>query len=121
MTFKEQIEQYLQPLPKKWKGQLTELLCEINDSRKQPTCEDVRKCETLTSLSTFTITDGQVCITYKDEKGVSFERCFSADQVLNGQFDDLDPGCLTDETTWSNLSFAERIQLLIDSHCECCS
>lgn len=120
MTFKEQIESYLSALPSKWKAQLTEVLCEIYESRQTPTCEDVKKCETLTTLSDFSVTDGQVCITYKDEKGVSFQRCFTVDSILNGQLDDIQPGCLTDETTWSNLSFAERIQLLIDAHCDCC-
>lgn len=120
MTFQEKIEKYLSSLPHEWRTQLTEILCEINNQANID-CEKVKECETLTTLSDFSIQGTSVFITYKDEENVSYSRSFDVAQILNVQLDDLNPGCLTDATTWSNLSFSERIQLLIDKHCDCCA
>lgn len=120
MTFKEQIEKYLGNLPSKWKDQLVAILCEIKDQQSTVDCDTVRDCETLTSLSNFTVNGTVISITYKDEHSVQVTRSFDIGTILNGLIDDLDPNCLTDSTTWSNLSYAERLQLLIDAHCACC-
>lgn len=120
MTFKEQIEKYLAPLPSEWKTKLTTILCEINSSQNTVSCQDVKKCETLTSLSQFTRNGSIISIQYKDEKGTTVTRSIDLSDVVNSQLDDLDPGCLTDETTWNNMTLTQRLQLLINSHCECC-
>jgi hypothetical protein len=120
MTFKEQIETYLSSLPEKWKDQLVQILCLIKEGKQEPDCERVKECETVTSLSDFSVTGTEVSITYKDEQGVSVTRTFDASQIVNNTLNDIDPGCLTDQTTWDSLTFEERIQLLIDSHCNCC-
>jgi len=121
MTFQEQIELYLAPLPSKWKEELTKILCEINASQQTIDCQDIKDCETLTSLSNFSVQGSEISIQYKDERGVTVTRSFDFETILNNSLAELDPNCLTDETTWSNLTFIERLQLLIDSHCDCCS
>lgn len=121
MTFKEQIELYLDKLPSKWKEDLTAILCEINNNRQVPDCTDFKNCETLTSLSDFSVQGNTVSIRYKDEAGVTYTRSFNVETILNNQLNDIDPECLTDATTWSNLTFSQRLQLLINSHCDCCS
>jgi hypothetical protein len=119
MTDREQIADYLKNLPSEWAEKLTDLLVQIKCSQTQPTCAEVKECETLTSLSAFRVTGSQACITYKDEDGVSIERCFDAGDLINGLLD-VDPDCLADETTWNSLTFKEKFQLLINSHCDCC-
>jgi len=117
MTTKDQISEYLKDLPSKWRTQLTEILCQIKEDRKHPTCTEVKECETVTSLSEFTVTGSVVSIDYTDEKGVTYTRSFDLESVFDI---DLDGNCLTTPTIWSNLSFTERIQLLIDRQCDCC-
>lgn len=120
MTFKQQIEEYLSDIPSKWKNQLVQLLCEIKEEKVELDCNIVKDCETLTTLSNFTISGETVCITYTGEDSVPVNRCFSLSEIIKQSLD-LDPNCLTDETTWSNLTLSQQIQLLIDSHCDCCS
>ena len=120
MTFKEQIETYLAPLPSEWKKKLTTILCEINASQQTVDCQDVKNCETLTAFSDFEVDGTEISIQYRDEKGVTVTRTIDISSVLDSILDGLEPGCLADETTWQNLTLAEKLQLLIDSHCNCC-
>lgn len=119
MTFKEQIEKYLSGLPSKWAEQLTEILCQIKAEKQEPDCQTVKDCETVTSLSPFTVNGTIVSIQYKDEKGITVTRSFDTSQILNESLNDIEAVCLTDEVTWESLSFAERIQLIINTVCNC--
>lgn len=120
MTFKQQIESYLDVLPSEWKDKLTTILCEINEGASLD-CEKVKECETVTSLSEFSTLGSVISIDYTDEHGVTYTRSVDIGTVLNDQIENLDPNCLTDDTTWASLTYPERIQLLIDKHCDCCS
>jgi hypothetical protein len=120
MTFKEQIELYLSDLPEKWKDKIVQILCLIKEGKQEPDCETVKDCETLTSLSDFTVDGSIVSITYKDEDGVSITRSFDAATIINNTLEDIDPSCLATQTVWDSLTFPERLQLLIDRHCTCC-
>lgn len=120
MTIQEKIGSYLEGLPSKWKEQLTTILCQIIADKEQPDCDKMRECETTTTLSPFTISGTTVSITYINEDSVQVIRSFDINEVLERSLNELDPSCLTDETTWSNLSYIEKIQLMIDAHCNCC-
>lgn len=120
MEFKQQIEQYLSALPSKWAEQLTTLLCEIKEERDSVDCAEVKQCETLTSLSDFTVSGSNVSIKYTGENGIQVTRTFDMSSALNGTLDDLDPNCLATPEQWNSMSYIERIQALIDSHCDCC-
>lgn len=120
MIFKEQIETYLKDLPSKWSKQLTTILCEINSNQQTVDCEDVRMCETLTSLSPFTVNGTEVSIKYKDEHEITITRSFDLDQVINKQLESVSSNCLTDQNTWDSLTLSQRLQLLVNSHCDCC-
>jgi hypothetical protein len=120
MTFKEQIELYLKDVPSNWRDDLVTLLCTIKDERTKPTCEEVKDCETVTSLSDFSVEDGVVSITYTDEHSVEVTRTFNLEQVINTTLEGIDPLCLTDPATWNTLTYPEKIQLIISNHCDCC-
>lgn len=120
MTFKEQIEAYLSALPTEWKDKLTTILCEINEGSTLD-CQKVKDCETVTSLSEFSTLGSVISIDYTDENSVTYTRSVDVGNILNDEIEHLDPNCLTDETTWASLTYPERIQLLIDKHCDCCS
>jgi len=120
MTFKQQIEEYLKDIPSKWKDSLVQLLCEIKDEKVEPDCNTIRDCETLTTLSNFSVAGDTISIVYTGEDGVGVTRSFSISEILNQSLN-IDPNCLTTPTEWSNLDLSGKIQLLIDSHCDCCS
>ena len=120
MITKDEIKSRLQGIPSKWQTKLTDLLYEIATDGSCVSCEDIKDCETITSLSNFTQSGSVVSIVYTDERGVSVTRSFDLSSVLSGYFD-TNPDCLTDTTTWSNMTFNEQLQTLIDSHCQCCS
>lgn len=118
--FKQQIEQYLSGLPSKWKDKLVEILCLIKAEKQTPDCQKVKECETLTTLSDFEVEGSLVSIQYKNEAGVTVTRSFDAAQIVNETLNHIDPNCLTTEEIWVSMTLNERIQLLIDSHCNCC-
>lgn len=120
MTIEEQIKLYLEPLPSEWRDKLTKLLCEINNSRQKPDCDDFKECETLTSLSDFEVQGTTVSVKYKDEKSVTYTRSFDIAQAMNNSLDGLQPKCLASQVEWDALSYQQRLQLLIDKQCDCC-
>lgn len=121
MSPSEKICNYLESLPSKWKNQLSLILCEIKSSKQQPSCADVKSCETLTTLSPFSVDGTVVSIRYKDEKGVEVTRSFDTLDIINNILNELDPNCLATEEQWLDLTPVEKFQLLIDDHCGCCS
>lgn len=118
--FKQQIEEALSALPSKWAEQLADILCQVREERESVDCNDVKECETVTSLSDFTVNGTTVSIKYTNEAGVQVTRSFDAGAIVNGTLDELNPNCLASPSEWNALSYDERIQLLIDAHCACC-
>lgn len=102
----------LSALPPKWGEKLACVLC---DNQQEVDCTD---CEVLTELSVFSINEGNVCITYKDENGVSVKRCFDFLQQANQALDETDGTCLN--IGWSSLPPKEKWQEIISSVCDCC-
>lgn len=106
---------YLCDLPSEWRTQIAKVICDYINPDVPLNCDDVRSCETVTTLSAFTITGTQVCITYKDENNIEHNRCFDAADVSL----DLDPKCLMSQSAWDLLSWKEKIQAIIDKACVC--
>lgn len=119
MTTEQQICEYLKDLPSKWRDQLTQLLVQIKDDKSSLDCQQVKDCETLTSLSPFTVDGTEVSVKYKDEDSVTVTRTFDVSDLLKSQLE-LDPNCLTEQEEWDNMTYQQRFQLLVDAHCDCC-
>jgi hypothetical protein len=119
-AFRQQIKDMLDALPSKWADQLATILCQIKEDKESVDCNKVKECETVTSMSDFTVSGTTVSIKYTDENGTQVTRSFDAGAVVNGTLDDLDPNCLASPEEWNSLSYDQRIQLLIDAHCACC-
>ena len=122
MTDRCNLEEILAVLPKKFRDAIIEILLKIQDEVQTVDCEQVRECETLTSLSEFTQEGTEICITYTDEDGVSTERCFDMAETINNFFDttNIAPGCITTPTVWDTLTVDQKFQALIDTICSCC-
>jgi hypothetical protein len=103
-------------LPKSWRVSLAEVLCSIT-GQSTIACEEVKTCETLTELSPFSINGTNVCISYKDEKGVTVERCQDFNLLLNSSLDNIDPKCVTTFSEWASMNFSDRIQAIINTYC----
>ena len=65
---------YLCDIPSAWREQIAELMCKVVGDVEEITCEEVQECETLTTLSPFTLDGDTLSITYVDERGVSITR-----------------------------------------------
>ena len=107
-------------IPSKWRKGIVDAICYINSSRKS-TCECFDKCETLTSLSGFTLVGSILSINYKDENGQTSTSSVDLNDALDNLLDGVDPKCLMSQETWDELSPSERIQFIISAHCGCCS
>lgn len=110
----------LSALPSKWSEQIASVLCQYITDRQEVSCDKVHECETVTTLSDFTVNGSEVSIVYKDEKGVQYTRSFDLGTVVNNSLSDIDPKCISTEEEWLNMSFSEKIEAIISSHCDCC-
>jgi len=120
-TCEDQLSEFLTAVPSKQREQLISVLCQIKADKQSPSCEEVKNCETLTTLSDFSIDGTVTSITYKDEGSVSYTRSFDVSLILNNLMNEIVPGCLMSTEDWLNLDFSEKFQAIVDAHCECCS
>lgn len=67
-------EAYLCDVPSSWRAQIASLMCKVVTDVNTITCEKVTECETLTSLSPFTLDGDTLSIQYTDENGVTVTR-----------------------------------------------
>lgn len=109
------MEKYLCDLPSEWRIQIAKVICKYINPPTPLNCGDVKKCETLTSLSSFTVMGSTVCIDYTDENGTLWHRCFDMAKVGL----DLDPKCIMDKAVWDTLTWEQQIQAIIDYACQC--
>ena len=114
----EVLEGYLCNIPYQWRKQIAKAIC-FNLTDQTIDCQDIKECETITSLSAFSVVENEICITYTDEKGVSFTRCFDWEAIQNSKLDVVDPKCITSQEMWDAMSYTERIQAIIDYACTC--
>lgn len=98
---------------------MTDAICDALNNQNSVNCDKVKDCETTTTLSAFSISGTQICITYKDEDDEEWERCFDWDDIQNSSLDGIDPKCITDQETWDAMTYKERIQAIIDYACTC--
>lgn len=114
------LDKLLCDIPLEWRKGIVNSICLIlqNDPI---TCDDIRECETLTSLSPFTLVGTLLSITYKDENGVLNTRSIDLGPIIEGSLDDIDPYCLATPEEWAEWTHEQRLQSIIDSHCECCT
>lgn len=111
----EVIQGYLCDVPSIWAKQIAKVICKFINPTTPLECNDVKKCETITTLSAFTISGTEVCIDYKNEAGVTVHRCFNMAEVGLS----LDPKCIMSQENWDLLTWNEQIQAIIDYACTC--
>lgn len=116
----KQLTEYLAEVPSKWREQLISVLCQIKTDKQALDCQVVKDCETITSLSEFTVDGSITSIVYTDENDVSYTRTFDVSSILDNLMNTIDPSCLMSEEDWLNLNFVGKFQAIVDAHCECC-
>lgn len=77
---------YLSDIPSEWRVQIADLMCKVVADVDALGCPEVKSCETLTSLSPFTLNGGELSITYKDERGISITRTIDLNISSGGDF-----------------------------------
>jgi len=60
----------LPSFPYTWQNELSNLLCEILETRQNIDCQTVKDCETVTSFNSFNLNGTTLSMSYTDEKGV---------------------------------------------------
>lgn len=113
----------LSALPPKWAEKLACNICGMVDTDDEcdtsaPDCEDIRDCQTITSLTDFEVIGNVICISFTDEHGVVVKRCFEASQFTD-EINETDGTCIT--PLWGILSATEKWQAIIDKVCNCCN
>jgi hypothetical protein len=112
-------EALLIDLPEKWRSQIADALCNAIGKKYSLDCDDVKECETVTHLSSFTQTDDEICITFKDEESVEWERCFDISS-LTPTLEGIDPKCVATQEEWDAMTYIQQIQAIIDKIEDCC-
>lgn len=126
MTYNNCVKQImadLHALPPVWAEKIACNICKLIDTQDEcnpvdPDCDAIRDCQTVTSLSTWTVDEDIVCISYTDEHGVTVKRCFQF-SFLNDAINDTDGTCLT--PLWGTLPPRDKWQAIIDKICDCCN
>ncbi len=111
---------YLCDIPNQWREGIVKALCFIFEDAPL-NCNDVKKCETLTSLSPFSISGDILSVVFHDEKGRNIKRSLDLKKVINGVLNQIDPLCIMSIDSWRLLSFEQKLQTLINLQCnQCC-
>jgi hypothetical protein len=113
----KEYQDFLESVPTKWREQILAFLIKIKQEATSINCGNVKDWETTTSLSPFTIEGTSVCITFTDEKGVETKRCFDASSILSDALYNVDPKCIATQESWRNMTFAQKMQAIIDKIC----
>ncbi len=105
-------------VPYEWRSQIIEAICTFQDH--QYDCK--KSCQTITFLSQFKNENNQICISYLDEKGEKFDRCFDYDLTATLLNDLFVPDCipLPVGSSFKNLTFPQKFQHIIDLLCKSC-
>jgi len=108
---------YICDLPQKWQEAIIRAVC-ISISTPL-TCDDVKGCETLTDISAITSTGESISMTFTDEDHKRYFLEMDISTLVDTSLEGLDPGCLASQEDWDALSNTERLQLIINSSCNC--
>lgn len=109
---------YLCDIPYQWRKQIANAICGAFPS-SDFTCEDVAKCETLTTLSEFTQIGSRISIVFTDERNKKYTLEIDIKDVLNVSLDNIDPMCLASPEDWAIWTNKQRIESIINSSCNC--
>lgn len=115
--------QSLSSIPLAWREQLAAAICSSSTIGNlfEIDCNEVKDCETVTTLSEFTIVNGtSVCISFTNEDNVKVTRCFDFSEILNNSIANIDPACIATASEWSAMTYKEKWQTIIDKVCEDC-
>lgn len=113
------LAKYLCDMPDIWRKAIVKVICKsLYDATLD--CEDIKECQTLTSLSAFTQTKDQICVEFKNERGEISKRCFVFPGIMDTALQDVDPWCIASAEEWVLMTYAEKVQAIIDYRCECC-
>ena len=108
---------YICDLPQKWQKAIVNAVCiSINADL---TCDDVKSCETLTSISPITSTGNVISMDFFDENHKKYILSMDITALVNTSLDGLDASCVATPEDWANMSNKERIELIINSSCNC--
>lgn len=116
---KEVMMKYLCDIPSQWRESISKAICLAIPQSDDLDCDDMKKCETLTSLSSFKTSGTTISIIFTDEKHKEHLLTMNLSSVINRSLDSIDPMCLTTPEIWAVLTNQQRFEVIMNSSCNC--
>lgn len=113
------LDKYLCDIPSVWRKSIVRAICLFLPENETPTCEQVKTCETITSLSAFTTNGTIISVTFKDEKHKSHVLTIDIGNALTQSLSGLNPMCLATQEEWESWTNEQRWNRIINSSCNC--
>lgn len=106
-------------IPFVWRDAIVRALnCVLSVSRNTTeTCDSVKDCETLTQFQPIQKVGNIVTFSYKDEKGVTYNRSINIETVFDNLLEDIDPKCLMLQEEWDVLTYKEKLAAIYEKAC----
>jgi hypothetical protein len=116
---KAELSALLCNIPANWRDSIvTALTCILSLRRDgDSTCDGVKECETLTAFQPITVTGNTITFSYRDEKGVTYNRNIDITTVINNLLNGVDAACLMDQEDWEALTFVEKLDAIYAKAC----
>lgn len=114
----QDLDAMLCDIPNEWREGIVKALC-LTFQNNAITCVGIRDCQTLTSLSAFTIKGTEVSISYINEKGTVKLSTFDLEEAVNSPLD-IEENCIITSPSVEDAPLIEQLQVLISAFCECC-
>lgn len=116
---KAEISALLCNIPSQWRDSIVEALsCILSLNRdSNATCEAIKDCETLTYFEPIKRSGNTITLSYRDEKGVLYNRSVDLTTVINNILNGVDSSCLMDQEDWEELTFAEKLNAIYQKAC----
>lgn len=113
------LDAFLCDIPHEWREGIVKALC-YTFQEGEVTCAEIAKCESLTSLSPFTLNNGILSVKYTNENGHIKTATLDISAAIQDSLLEVDPKCLMSQEAWDDLTHEERLQSIIDATCICC-
>lgn len=117
---KAEISALLCNIPFQWRDAIAEALTcalsQVINVDVTPSCDILKKCETVTQIFT-SITDNNVSVKYVNEKNITTISDLDLTEAINNALDEVDPKCLMSQEEWDALTYPERLNAVFAKVC----
>lgn len=112
------LDKYLCEIPFDWREDIINAIIAIEaGNNNSSNCENIQNCQTVTSLSPFTLVGTILTIKYTDENGTVKTSTIDISPIIEDSLDNIDPKCIATEEEWAEMTNKERLQAIFNRSC----